>query len=81
MPFLLTGSQIVNSQSTKGNLPVIDVLKNYPNKEIKIQDIADIEYVRLETTDDVLLSGHGSISDVSQLAYVSDKFIVIYELT
>ena len=52
-------------------LDVIDISKNYPKKEIHIQDIADIEYIALETTDEVLLS------QASFLSYVSDKYIVI----
>ncbi len=38
--------------------PVVDVTKSYPTKEIVIQDIADVEYVPLETKDDVLIEGN-----------------------
>ena len=54
-------------------LPVIDVSKNYPEKIIRLQDIADIEYIPLETTDDVLLGQNCVIS------YISDKYIIVYE--
>ena len=74
IPFFVMGSQIANSQSRKVDLPVIDVLKKYPEKKIRLQDIADIEYIRLETTDDILLSGI-STSSVSTLSYVSNKYI------
>ena len=50
---LLTGCQSGNQKPQTGNLPVIDLSKNYPKKEIRLQDIADIEYVPLETKDDV----------------------------
>jgi hypothetical protein len=51
----------------------IDLSKNYAQKEVHLQSIADIEYVALETTDDVLLSGN------CRLAYVSDKYIVVWQ--
>lgn len=66
-------SQVINSQSKTINLPVIDFSKNYPTKEIRLQDIADSEYIPLETTDDVLLS------DKAVLTAVSDKYILVYE--
>ena len=64
-----------NTKSNKNSdLNVIDISKNYPKKEISIQSIADIEYVALETTDDVLLGA------ISQITHLSDKYIVIYEM-
>lgn len=36
----------------------IDVSKSYPAKEIALQDIFDIEYVQLETTDEFMTSGN-----------------------
>lgn len=71
--FFLMGSQVVISQSQTNDLPVIDLSRNYPKKEICIQDMADIEYVPLETTDDVLLGNR------LVLSYVSDKYILIHE--
>jgi len=71
--FYLMGSQLVSSQSTAVNLPIIDISKNHPKKEIIIQEIADIEYVALETTDDILLS------ERAVLSYISDKYILVYE--
>nr|WP_321521996.1 6-bladed beta-propeller [uncultured Macellibacteroides sp.] len=71
--FFLMGSQVMSSQSKKGNLPVIDFSKNYSTKDIRLQDIADLEYIPLETTDDVLLSERAVLSSVT------DKYILIYE--
>ena len=51
---LLAGSQGMQSQS--GSLPVVDVSKKYPVEKMSLQDIATVEYVPLETTDDILLS-------------------------
>jgi hypothetical protein len=67
------GSQVISPQSKKGDLPVIDISKNYSEKKIRLQDIADIEYIPLETTDDVLLSGNAVLS------CVSDKYILVHE--
>ena len=72
--FLLLGCQLNNQKPQTGDLPVIDLSKNYPKKEIRLQDIADIENIALETTDDILLSGGCNI------AYISDKHIVIRDI-
>ncbi len=41
--------------SKETELPVVDVNKEYPEKEINFQDVFDVEYIPLETRDDVLL--------------------------
>ena len=51
----------------------VDLSKDYPQREIHLQSIADIEYVALETTDDVLLD------ERCMLSYVSDKYIVVWQ--
>ena len=70
---LFAGSQLISSQSKTGNLPVLDLSKNYPQKKLCLQDMGDIEYVPLETTDEVLLDGSASLSAVS------DKYILLHE--
>ena len=72
--FFIIGSQVINPQSKTDNMPVIDLSKTYPKKEKLLRDMADIEYIPLETTDDVLLS------DKTRLSYVSDKYIFINEI-
>lgn len=69
----LMGSQVVSSQSKTGDLPVFDFSKDYPQKKVRLQEIADIEYVPLETTDDILLGGSSSLSAVT------DKYILVHE--
>jgi len=76
--FLSMSSQWINPQSKTKALPVIDISKKYPKKEILLQDVADVEHIRLETTDDVLLC-YNSGNDISVLASVSDKYICTYE--
>jgi hypothetical protein len=60
-----------NKKRQTGDLPVIDLSKNHPKKEFILQDIADVEYIALETRDDILL-GHYAI-----IRYISDNFIII----
>lgn len=52
---------IVESEDTTvvSQIPVIDIQKDYPKKKIILEDIADIEYIPLETTDSVLF-GHNT---------------------
>ena len=68
---LLVGSQGMQSQS--GSLPVVDLSKNYPLENLRLQDMASVEYVPLETTDDILLSGNAALSAVG------DKYILVHE--
>lgn len=51
----------------------LDVTKTYPRKEYCLQDIAHIEYVKLETRTDVIVTGG--------LCAVTDKEIVFNEYT
>jgi len=48
----------------------IDISMSYPHKEIRLQSIAEIEYVALETTNNVLLD------EGFRLTSLSDKYIV-----
>ena len=70
--FLITGCAGGSKQST-GELVVIDVTQSYPKKELKLQDIVDIEYIPLETTDEFLCPGNLD-------ATVSDNFIAIWDM-
>ena len=51
-------------------LPVIDVTKSYPEKAIVLQNIAQVEYIPLETGDDFLTNAHNA-------AYVDDDYIIM----
>lgn len=73
LSFFIMGSQLGSSQSKTGDLPVFDFSKDYPQKKMRLQDMAEIEYVPLETTDDVLLGGS------SELSAVGDKYILVHE--
>ena len=45
-----------NKQSND-DLIIVDVTKNYPKKELILQDFMDVEYIALETTDEFLNQG------------------------
>ena len=45
------------SQSEKTELITINVEKNYPKKELILQDFVDVEYIPLETTDEFINKG------------------------
>ena len=74
MIFFLFGVQKITSQSKNTNLPVFDLSKDYPQKKLRLQDMAEIEYVPLETTEDILLGGS------SVLSAVTDKYILVHEV-
>lgn len=74
LSFFLIGTQLISSQSKTGDLPVFDFSKDYPQKKLRLQDMAEIEYVPLETTDEILLGGS------SVLSAVTDKYILVHEV-
>jgi len=59
--------------TVKDGIIHINILENYPSKKINLKDIADIEYVPLETTNDVLLD------QTALLHYVSKNYILLIE--
>lgn len=74
LSIILFGCQQNNRIDKSDNLPVIDIHKNYSQKEIHLQEIANIEYIPLETTDDVLLGQH------CLLSYISSKYILVRDI-
>lgn len=67
----LPGCQTGNSQSVT-DIPTINISKDFPKKEISFQDIADMEYIPLETSKDILLSKGARVQ------YVSKEYVVVY---
>lgn len=65
---------IVESEDTTvvSQIPVIDIQKDYPKKKIILEDIADIEYIPLETTDSVLLSLNTRMAFSDELIAIAD---------
>ena len=58
---------------SKEGLPCIDVRKKYPEKEILLTDIADVEYVHLSTEDDDYLY-RGYICDITENTIVVNDY-------
>ncbi len=56
--FLLLSIACTQKEKEADNeIVIVDVLKEYPEKKMLLQDIADVEYIRMETTDDLLWQG------------------------
>lgn len=64
-------ASITPKESENQDLLIIDVTKEYPVKVINVQDIADVEYIPLETNDSTLIEGW--FPDA-----VSEKYIVYH---
>ena len=54
-----------------GDLAEIDISQNYPEREMYLQDIAQVEYIPLETNDNLLLG------NTANIVYVSDNYIIV----
>ncbi len=70
---LLAACSNRKDSSSENILPIIDVQKTYPKKKVKLQDIAEVEYIALETTDNLLWKGG--------VTTFSDKYITNYDIT
>ena len=55
-------------------MPVLDLNVRYPKKIVDLQDIADVEYIVLETHDDGLVSG-------SFYTTITDSLIITYNMS
>ena len=64
-----TGIEVLAKRTPDG-IPIVNLLGTYPENEISLQDIADVEYVPLETRNDVLVAG--------SIAYYSKKHLVVF---
>ena len=72
----LLGCSSPSPQPIVSSLPVIDIDKarDYPVKRIEIREVADVEYIPLETTKKSLVATY-----VIQGYHVSDKYIVLFQ--
>jgi len=62
-------TQQVGNSGKQLTLPVLDLKKEYPKKTVYLQDIADVEYIVLETHEDGLING--------DLNHVTDSLIIV----
>jgi len=61
-----------SNKKVKEDLPYFDIRKNYPEREININDIADVTYVHLNTdNDDYLYKG--------RIVNVTKNTLVVYD--
>jgi len=59
-------------RETTGGIPVVDVTKTYPPKDIVLQDIADVEYIPLETREGFL------VGEFMPVPYMDDDILLTY---
>ncbi len=59
-----------SSQNSNRELCIFDISSDYPLKEVDIHEIADVEYIALETTENSLLKNTIPLK-------ISDKYIVV----
>ena len=73
LALLATGCGDANQKPSA--LPQIDVRTNYPEKEICLQDVAEVSYIPLETTDEILLDEGTGVEALSSkgIVCVSDN--------
>ena len=84
--FLLTGGMVgcgTSSTQEKEDLIVVDVSKDYPKKELILQDLFDVEYIPLETTDEFVTLGWlqaiGKDVMIIRNMFATDGNIFIYD--
>ena len=69
---LLAGCGGNPSTGEEDGLITVDVTKSYPKKELILQDFFDIEYVPLETTDEMITAG--------QIQFIGEKYMIFKNL-
>lgn len=57
---LAMGGCKINNQSDNGDSSFItvDIEADYPQKKLDLQDLMEVEYIALQTSDDFLCQGH-----------------------
>lgn len=53
-----------SSKNESGDYITVDVSKDYPERGLILQDVMDVEYIPLETTDEFIT--HGDVMDVGE---------------
>ena len=77
LALLATGCGDANQKPS--GLPQIDMNADYPEKEICLQDVAEVNYVPLETTDESLFyGGIGSVSEKGIFGVGDNKIYLFY---
>jgi hypothetical protein len=67
--FIFIGCTHKSKAPVNSTLPIFDLTKDYPEKTIDLQEIAEVEYIPLETTDE-------SIIGKAPYYAISEKYIV-----
>jgi len=69
-----------SDRQVEGDIPFIDVRKNYPEKEIIITDFADVTYIHLSTAfDDYLYKGRiDNVTNNTLVVYDNSSFSILF---
>lgn len=67
--FILLGIEGCQQSGNQGELITVDVMANYPKKELILQDFMDVEYIPLETTDEFVTQG--------KVMAIGDKYLLV----
>ena len=77
LALLVTACGDANQKTS--SLPLIDMNADYPEKEICLQDVAEVSYIPLETTDEILLDEGTGVEVLSSRGLcVSDNKVYIF---
>jgi len=69
---LVVMAECGRDKKSTGDLIKVDINKNYPKKELILQDFMDVEYIPLETTDEFVTTG--------RIGDTGEKYLVILNL-
>jgi len=72
---LLSKCEMSSNKSGVGDLVEIDISKKYPEKEMLIQDLGNVEYIPLETNKNTLMRSR------ARIVHVSDYYIIASNTT
>ena len=61
------------ADKTLSDFPTFDLQKDYPEQDVFIQDIADVTYIPLETTDESVLGVIGGVICLNDTLVISDS--------
>ena len=70
---LFIGCSTQPKAPTDSTLPILDLSKDYPEVKVDIQELGEVEYIPLETTDE-------SVMRVGLYHYISNDYIIVQDL-
>lgn len=72
LAFACIGNSKKDAAPLEGIVPIIDITKKYPSKDLFVEDVFEVSYIPLRASENVLLDGS------EQIAYHSTDKIIVY---